>query len=55
MKLQRDWSNLGAESFEFEVLETLERAETQTGEAFAEDLDVLKDYWLEKLKEKLFY
>lgn len=55
LKLQRDWTHLGAEAFEFEVLETLEKSETQTGEAFAEDLEVLKEFWMEKLKDAYFY
>lgn len=55
LKLQRDWTHLGAEAFEFEVLESLEKGETQTGEAFAEDLEVLKEFWMEKLKDAYFY
>lgn len=55
LKLQRDWTHLGGDQFEFEVLETLDKSETQTGEAFAEDLDVLKEFWKEKLKDAYFY
>lgn len=48
LSLQKDWQQYGAESFVFEVLEELERGETQTPQEFANDLKVLKELWLEK-------
>ena len=48
LKLQRDWDTYGSESFVFEVLEELERGETQTPREFANDLKMLKALWLEK-------
>lgn len=55
LKLQRDWNHLGADSFEFEVLEALEKGGAQTGESFAEDLALLEAFWKEKLKEAYYY
>lgn len=48
LSLQKDWQQYGAESFAFEVLEELERGETQTPQEFANDLKLLKELWLEK-------
>jgi hypothetical protein len=47
-RLQQDWNTYGSESFTFEVLEELEKGETQTSQAFAGDLKTLKEMWLEK-------
>jgi hypothetical protein len=48
LRLQRDWDTYGPESFTFEVLEELERGETQTPQEFLTDLKMLKEMWLEK-------
>ena len=47
-KLQADWNQLGAESFEFETLEPVEPRDDQNYD-YAADLKVLEDLWLEKL------
>ncbi len=46
--LQKDWNELGAAAFEFEVLDTLEPKE-QSDHDVAEDLRVLVEMWLQKL------
>jgi hypothetical protein len=48
LRLQADWNTYGAASFTFEVLEELEKGETQTPREFANDLKTLKEMWLEK-------
>jgi hypothetical protein len=48
-ELQDDWNALGADAFTFEVLDRLE-AEGGSAEELAEDLAVLKDLWLERLR-----
>lgn len=45
--LQRDWNALGAENFEFEVLEEIVPRENLD---YKSELEVLEDLWLEKLK-----
>lgn len=52
LTLQKDWDTYGPESFVFEVLEELERGETQTPREFANDLKLLKELWLEKMDEE---
>ena len=47
--LARDWRVFGADSFTFEVLETLERGPGQTDAAFRADLEILRDIWRDKL------
>jgi hypothetical protein len=47
LKLQKEWS--GNPPFAFEVLEEIEKGETQTDAEFKADLSALKDLWLEKL------
>ena len=48
-ELQADWNALGADSFEFEVLDQLKPCDKPDCDA-TEDLQVLKELWLEKLK-----
>jgi len=55
MKLQKDWNKDGGEQFVFEVLEELKKGETQTSKEFKDDIDVLKEIWLEKLSDKDLY
>lgn len=45
--LQKDWNDLGAESFAFEVLEEVFPRESLDYD-YAADLEVLEDLWLEK-------
>jgi len=47
-KLQADWNELGAETFEFDTLEPVEPRDDQNYD-YADDLKVLEDIWLEKL------
>jgi hypothetical protein len=48
-ELQRDWNELGQDAFAIEVLDELERSE-DAGSDITEDLNVLKQVWLEKLE-----
>jgi hypothetical protein len=47
--LQKDWNELGADKFAFEVLEELPPRENP-GYDYKADLEVLEDLWLEKLE-----
>jgi len=51
LNLQKDWIAHGKEKFIFEVLEELEKGETQSMNEFKEDIEVLKLIWLEKLAQ----
>lgn len=55
MKLQGDWHTYGAETFKLEVLETLEKNEEQTMEAFKADLAVLLEMTKEKIDQEMLY
>ncbi len=48
-ELQSDWNALGPDAFEFEVLDQLKPSDKPDYNP-AEDLRVLKELWLEKLK-----
>lgn len=54
-KLLLDWDESGANSFVLEILEELERMETQTPEEFRDDLKTLKEIWLEKFDADKLY
>lgn len=54
-KLKKDWDAFGGGAFSLEVLETLEKNETQTAKSFSEDLSLLKDLWFEKLNKEDIY
>ena len=47
-ELQRDWSALGSDNFEFEILDKLEPGDEPTYDP-TEDLASLKNMWIEKL------
>jgi hypothetical protein len=53
--LADDWVKYGAGGFELEILETLEKKETQTPEEFREDIRALESLWREKIGEKTLY
>ena len=48
-ELQKDWKRFGPQAFSFEILDQLEPS-SEAGYDPAEDLRVLLDMWLEKLK-----
>jgi hypothetical protein len=47
-KMDKDWKELGAQAFKFEVLDSLEKKKDQTQEQFVEDLKTLMAMWVEK-------
>ncbi len=48
LALQRDWNQLGADGFEFEILDTLTVTERSDYDP-TQDLRALEELWLEKL------
>ena len=48
-KIQVDWKKYGAKAFDFEIIEEIERAESQNAKEFEDDLKTLKELWREKL------
>jgi hypothetical protein len=54
-KLQKDWKELGAQAFTFEVLEELEQKPEQSQSAFMDDLAVLEQLWRTKFDASKAY
>jgi hypothetical protein len=54
-KLYADWAKQGSGDFVLEVLEELEKGETQTDKEFKADVDLLREMWLEKLSGSELY
>lgn len=54
-KLQKDWKEFGNKVFTLEILEELEKKETQTDKEFKEDLDLIVEVWAEKYDESKSY
>ncbi len=52
LHMKKDWALFGPESFVFDVLEEIQKKETQTNKEFASDVAVLLELWLEKTKEE---
>ncbi|MDD5017481.1 MAG: GIY-YIG nuclease family protein [Eubacteriales bacterium] len=48
-QLQDDWKQFGANAFSFDILESLEKKESQTLKEFQEDLKILYGVLLEKI------
>ena len=55
LPLQKDWTEQAGRGFVFELLEDLEKGETQTEAEFGADIKLLKELWLQKLAGKDFY
>ncbi len=53
--LRRDWEACGSGAFAFEVLDKLEKKETQNQEEFTSDLKTLCQMWSERLDPALRY
>jgi hypothetical protein len=54
-KLLSEWEKYGAKGFTLEILEELERMEEQTPKEFRNDLNTLKEIWLEKFDSDNLY
>ena len=47
-KMRKDWQESGAGVFTFDVLDSIEKKESQSREQFMEDLKTLEQIWMEK-------
>jgi hypothetical protein len=48
----KEWRQYGAKSFSFDILEEINKGETQTDREFSDDIDVLYQLWLDKQDHK---
>ncbi|MBN2260624.1 MAG: GIY-YIG nuclease family protein [Clostridiales bacterium] len=55
MKLQEDWKKYGKEVFEFVIIEEIEQNEKQTKIEYKKDVELLKEIWVENMKENELY
>ena len=55
LKLKKDWNDQRGAGFVFEVLEELEKGETQTDAEFSADVKLLKELWIEKMADEVIY
>lgn len=51
-ELQKDWQELGADRFEFEILEVLKYDKDESKTDYSEELEMLKILWQEKLAKE---
>jgi len=54
-KIHNDWSSYGCSSFSFEILDELAKKEEQTISEFREEIDLLKEIWLDKHPNENLY
>lgn len=50
--MRLEWTQYGAESFSFQILEEIKKGETQTEKEFADDVEALLEMWIEKQQQK---
>lgn len=50
--MRLDWSQYGAKSFSFIILEEIKKGETQTEREFADDVEALLEMWVEKQQQE---
>lgn len=50
--MRLDWSQYGAKSFSFIILEEIKKGETQTEREFAADVEALLEMWVEKQQQE---
>ena len=55
LKLQKEWVEFGSNAFTMEVLEELNKNDTQTLKEFGDDIKMLEEIWLEKLDANNLY
>lgn len=48
MAMREAWNQYGGHSFTFEIIDQIEKKETQTAKEFAEDIDTLFQLWVQK-------
>ena len=53
--LADDWKACGPDAFELEILETLDRKDTETDAEFAEEVRALGELWAERFPEETRY
>jgi len=53
--LAKEWTAHGAEAFSLEILETIDKKDTQTNEEFKEDIIALEELWREKIGTDKLY
>jgi len=50
--MRTEWMKYGLQSFSFDVLEVLNKKETQTDREFSEDIQALHKIWLERQRQE---
>lgn len=50
--MRTEWMEYGLQSFSFDVLEVLNKKETQTEREFSEDIQALHKIWLERQRQE---
>lgn len=55
VKLQNDWNKYSHETFVFEILDELVKKDTQTSKEFSDDIQTLKEIWLERINADNLY
>jgi len=55
IKIANDYKSQKGEGFVFEVLDELQKGDSQTDKEFQDDLSMLKSIWLEKLSGQPLY
>lgn len=51
-ELQKDWQEIGAKQFEIKILEQLEYGQDESKTDYADELELLKMIWVEKLAKE---
>lgn len=50
--MMKAWDQFGASDFSFEIIEEIQKKETQTNREFTDDINTLLELWTEKLNSE---
>ena len=55
LKLLDDWKLYSCNAFTYEILDQIDKNDTQTSDEFSEEVELLKEIWTQKYESDMLY